>query len=326
MIRKPTTKIEGMKIAIFNGFTFHYEMFGYIIYYCKYKGYELTVFKPNRNDQDQGYIGFYNQHYGSYRVTYKDIGLFENEKHVFDAIFLVTDDDPHFDTGNRIINEKTICIDHSYRIRSPIFSKRIAVRPFAAGYYRDWALPMYPILDISQKMQKKHASSDEIHITLLGDSVMPYHVGILNRIEKPKKIVIHAISRFMSPDKFNGIRSDIALHVYRNISTDELFSIMYTSDYCITDLTESKNYVDEVMSGSIPLAFSTLTPLILSKQSNSYYRFKNVIEYDKCTDEDIHLHEIDMNLLEQEREDFIQKNHRLFDAFLLPLSEPLSLP
>jgi len=70
------------------------------------------------------------------------------------------------------------------------------------------------------------------------------------------------------------------------------------------------------MSGSIPLSFSTLTPLIISRETNAYYQFKNVIEYDKDSTENIVLENIDFHLIEQEREDMLNKNVALFDKVL----------
>ena len=53
------------------------------------------------------------------------------------------------------------------------------------------------------------------------------------------------------------------------------------------------------MSGSIPLAISTPTPLIGSKATNEYYKFKNVIEFD--TTQDIVLKDIDIVALKRPR-------------------------
>ena len=39
-----------MHIAAFNCFPFHYEMFGYIIHYCKENNMDLTIFTNFEND------------------------------------------------------------------------------------------------------------------------------------------------------------------------------------------------------------------------------------------------------------------------------------
>ncbi len=66
----------------------------------------------------------------------------------------------------------------------------------------------------------------------------------------------------------------------------------------------------------IPISFSTLTPLIISKETNSYYQFKNVVEFVKESDEPIILHSIDIESLERERNELIDKNHALFDSMI----------
>ena len=69
------------------------------------------------------------------------------------------------------------------------------------------------------------------------------------------------------------------------------------------------------MSGAIPLAFSTLTPLIISIKTNEYYKFINVIEFDKDGVDDIILRDVDIDLIAQERSDIIQKNDTLLNLY-----------
>lgn len=281
-------------IAIFSGFHFHYEMFGYIIHYCNIKQYKLTIYCHNT---DMGFIEFYKS---MFDATFKPLYLFEKERDNYKHIFLTTDDDDY-----RLCDtKKTICIDHYYKIRSPIFEKRVATRPFSKEYYRNWALPIYPIDQMKNKIKNK----DEINIVILGDSHTNYNTSILNRIKG--NIVFHGISRNMRPELFPGIK----IQCYRNISTSHLFHIVQNSDYIITDLTEAKNYTSENMSGAIPIAFSTLTPLIISKETNSYYQFKNVIEFNST--DPIELVDIDIEELKKERDESIYKNHALFDSFI----------
>jgi hypothetical protein len=87
-----------MRIAAFNGFSFHDEMFGYIIYYCLLKKLSLTIY-CNRNT-DQGYTEFYNNFYINNNIEYKEISEFESEKYSYDSIILITDDDWYFTMRN----------------------------------------------------------------------------------------------------------------------------------------------------------------------------------------------------------------------------------
>jgi hypothetical protein len=70
------------------------------------------------------------------------------------------------------------------------------------------------------------------------------------------------------------------------------------------------------MSGAIPLSFTTLTPLIISKHTNMYYNLKNVIEYDKNSSDPIILQPINIISLENERAELLEKNNNLFNSIL----------
>jgi len=304
-----------MKIAIFNGFNFHYEMYGYIIHLCKCGNYDLTIYDNN----NQEIIDIYNKIFINYTITYKHLLFFKDDKNLYDAIILTTDDDHYYDKTDININKKTIIIEHFYMVRAPMFNKKIATRPFSNIHYRDWALPVYPILNIKQKKDLINSQilPNNLHIVILGDSVLNYNTNILNRLKiNYSTTIIHAISRAMSIDKFNGINENIKLIIHANISNNELYNILYKANYIITDINESENYTDNKMSGAIPLSFSTLTPLIISKQSNKYYKFVNVIEYDKESNDEILLYNIDMNKLYKERENMIKKNNCLFIKYL----------
>ena len=286
-------------IAIFSSFNCHYEMFGYIIHYCKTKQYKLTIYCPHTNT-DLGFIDFYKSMFDD--ITFKPVDLFEKEKDNYKHIFLTTDNDKYSSSDV----SKIICIDHQYKTRSPIFEKRVATRPFSKEYYRNWALPVYPIYQ-----NKNQINKDKINIVILGN----YHINlnnstsILNRIKG--NVVFHAISRNIKSDFFPGMN----VQCYKNMSTIDLFDLIKNSDYIITDLTRSEVYRSQIMSGAIPIAFSTLTPLIISKETNSYYQFKNVIEFNST--DPIELVDIDTEELKKERDELISKNHALFDSLLI---------
>ena len=313
-----------MKIAIFNGFPFHYEMYGYIIHYCAYQGHSLTIYDLQAN-LDLGFVSLYQNIFPSFPIVYKPLSYFTEEGHSFDAIFLTTDDDPRFQKEKAEINRKIICIDHYFRIRSPEFHKRIATRPFPTEYWRPWALPLYPILSYYEKIKMRAAlPNDTIFIAMVGYSIGSYNIKIMNRLKSAeKKIVLVSIARWNSKDKFVGLRSDIELHILENIPAIQMIHILCQSDYVLINVAFKKSYYgDEIdddeyvyksMSGIIPLTFATLTPLILSKETNQYYQFENAITFDK-SDENIDLQEQNIEALELERQQHIEKNHNLFSS------------
>jgi glycosyltransferase involved in cell wall biosynthesis len=298
-----------LQLAAFNGFHFHYEMFGYLINYCKYTQHDLTIYC--HIEKSQGFIDIYKKTFSDVSITFKNVHEFESEKYKFDAIILITDDDYSFHTNDPIINKKTLCIDHYYKIRRPEIETRIGTRPFNKEYTHNWALPIYPIhSDITATSH----SSDEVHILLIGGDIRTdFNVSILNRLQvhSHQSIHLHIVRRVIYPSQFEKVDSRITLIFHSNISTDDMFALCKSCDYAITDVSSSTDYEDKSMSGSVPLYFSLLVPLIISKQSNQYYQFQNVIEFDKNLNDEIVLKEIDPILLEKERQGLIQHG---FDA------------
>lgn len=290
------------KIAAYNGFSFHYEMYGYILDYCKSRNYSLTIYADNENDL--GYIDFYK---ALFDVDLKSISRFQEERYDYDAIFLLTDDDFSFPTDDAKINRKTICIDHFHEIRNPAFETHVSTRPFASE--RAWALPTYPILT----SREKNVDEEEDVIVMLGHNPNGYNKNVLQRLVSRRKLRLIVISR-NNESTITGLPYPV--EYYSDLSTRELIHILRRASYVITDLTNHKNYSQELMSGSIPLAFSTLTPLIMSKATNEYYKFQNVIEFVDGSTQDIVLKDIDIVALEKERDELVLHNYTVFDNII----------
>jgi hypothetical protein len=143
---------------------------------------------------------------------------------------------------------------------------------------------------------------------ILGGSEV-YNISLVNRLKSEKKIILHAISRSMDKSQFLNLNENIELKIHKNINTIELFKIGCKSDYIFTDVAYSPEYENMRMSGAIPFSFSLLIPLIISKQSNSHYQFKNVIEFDKYSNDFILLEDLNRNFfvnLENERLELVK--------------------
>jgi len=286
------------EIAIFNGFPFHYEMFGYIIYFCYSNKFNLTIYTNFLNDN--GWLKYYKyifEENKKYVFTYKNISDFEKNKYLYDLIILPTDNDYKFNDNNYNINNKTIRIDHYYVIRRPKIEKFIATRPFLNNY-RKWSLPCFPIQEIPKLL-----TSNIINITIVGSTISNYKVDIINRLESldNKKIRIICISRKANTNDLKGIDSKFELKICKNINTLEMIDILIESNYILTDVSIGKNYISDNMSGIIPLSLSLLVPLIISKNTNKYYQFKNVIEFDENSNESIILKKVNIENLIEER-------------------------
>jgi hypothetical protein len=285
---------KNKKVAIYNGFAFHYEMLGYLLYYFLDKNFEIVVYCNLK--ESNGYVELFHYFFGNYNFEYRCLSLFESQKSYYDLFILVTDDDLSFSTDNEEINDKTIRIDHSILVRRTEIKKCIATRPFFNGLVRPWALPCYPLISLQNRLEIiKNNETYEKHILILGNDHM-YHTPIINRLYSEKPIILHAISRDMNESRFSKLKDNITLKIYKNIHALELFKIATKCNYILTDIFINPNYENKKMSGSIPFSFSILVPLIISKQTNSHYQFNNVIEFDKYSDEPI--------LLKNMNEDF----------------------
>jgi hypothetical protein len=311
-----------MKVAIFNGFHFHYEMFGYIIEYCKIKNHELTIF-CEFNNSHLGWLLLYQTVFSDYQIEFKNKDDFINssleQKQEYNLFFLVTDDDYNFCSKFSEINRKTICIDHYYKDRRSEFLNKIATRPFGGIYCRDWALPCFTLEKNKISRARYFHNMPELHICIIGGwSDCTYNVSILHRIRFRGKIIVHAISKDMNQNKFQGINFNkiTELRIYQQIDTLYMIEIAKSCHFILTDSTNDFMYEHDSMSGAIPLSFSLLVPLIISKKTNSYYQFENVIEFEKHAHDEIVLHTIDLEALERERDELICHSFSMFDKYI----------
>ena len=343
-------------IAIFNSFNYHYEMFGYIIQFCHLNNFNLTIFTEIYNDNE--WLEYYNTFFSNYKFEIKYYELFQEEKYLFDLIFLTSDTDTlyfkYFDA--EFIKNNTICITHSinylYEVIPPDARKSIYVRPFEIETNVNSFLPCFSInnckINNEIVVNDNNYNNNVINIALLGRCTnydkngmhyYNYNTSIINRIKSNnKKIRLHVIARYVTCLQFFGLSPHIELHTYENISTSTMFRVLnkcsfimtdvncfYTSTHTIDRMCDidkhitgqnigdpvSKDYYflyeKNIMSGAIPLSFSLCIPLIISKQTNEYYKFKNVIEFDKTTDDAIYLNQIEPKLIEEERNEMNTK-------------------
>jgi glycosyl transferase family 25 len=313
-------------------------------------------------------LEYYTTFFSNYKFEIKHYNFFQEEKYLFDLIFLTSDTDTlyfkYFDT--EFIKNNTICITHSinylYQVIPPDARKTIYVRPFTKND-PNFFLPCFSINNCNinnEIIVNDNNDNNVINIAILGRCTnydkngmhyYNYNTSIINRIESNKKIRLHVISRHVTCLQFFGISPRIELHTYENISTSTMFRVLNKCSFIITDVNcfyTSTHVIDRscnldkhitgqnigdpapkyyyflyeknVMSGAIPLAFSLCIPLIISKQTNEYYKFKNVIEFDKNTDDAIYLNQIDPTLLEEERNEMNVK----FNSYIMKYIEEVN--
>jgi glycosyl transferase family 25 len=342
-------------IAIFSSLNYHYEMFGYIIQFCSTNNYNLTIFADNLN-HNNGWLTYYKTElFPNFNFECKHYNFFQQEKYLFDLIFLTSNTDEfyfkYFDTD--YLKNKTISITHRkkylYEVIPPDSGKTIYVRPYELNSDNEWFLPCFSPFRIENDITSNEVEDNScIHIAIIGACVehdvnsklvyYNYNTTIINRLKTDKKIILHVIARNITCMQFYGLKSCAEVHTHENITTEYMFAILKKCSFIITDANcydsssheiyrmcdinkhiSGKNvgpsapeeyhfkYEKHTMSGAISMAFSLCIPLIISKQTNQYYKFQNVIEFDKTTDEDIILTDISSELIENERNELIYK-------------------
>jgi mannosyltransferase OCH1-like enzyme len=210
------------------------------------------------------------------------------------VIFVPTDDDMGINA--KWIDERFIVIEHTPQMRRAEYHHRIAVRPFRAGLHNHnrWALPCYAIVkDANAKMGCGiRQDAEAIHVALIGGH-SNIDVGFINRLtgSNGSRVKLHCIGSCWRPNHIavdlTRLNKNIELIAHGVLYAYSLTEELKLCDYVITDVVNEDHIAGKSMSGSIPLAFSTLTPLIIGKQNNSIYKFRTAVEVDMNSDEPI---------------------------------------
>lgn len=294
-----------MKICIFNGFPFHYEMFGYIIEYCEQKGISLDIYTEFENNV--GWLRWYEKKYSNTITIYEHTKI---DKAKYDYFFLTTDDDYKLKLNHS--KNKVVCINHYYLMRRPEFEFHVGVRQFNDRLDLPFAMPCFNVINANEK-RKLLQNETKINIVLLGRHNLPQNKTILESIfNNTSSIKFYVINRFVGYELLQN--EDLDIVYYQNCSAFELINILCKSHY-VLNLSNHIPHMDKSMSGSIPLSFSCLCQLIIPTSWNEFYKFKTAITYD-LSEQIILSSLIDGNTIQEEREAFISKRNNVFDNII----------
>jgi hypothetical protein len=284
-----------MKIAIFNGFIMHYEMYGYIIDYCKQKNYSLDIYSCTEENME--WLKFYIINFPkTFRLLHSDKYRYEND---YNHIILITEEDPFF--YNFWINYKIISINHSpFSRRNNMFKNYINTRPHK--HYDNWILPVYKLINVPEK---QNISKNNV-ICLGGNALLSD--DDIKRFKDFDKYNFILIDRRDNKDKYKDFKN---ITFYHNLSAIDMIKLVKESNYMfISD--NNKDHIDTSMSASIPLGLNCLCTLIMPYEMNIYYKFKSVITYEK----DIIIREPDLNLVNNDLENMLTHRNNTFDKFI----------
>jgi hypothetical protein len=281
---------------------------------------------------------------------------FEKEVNHYDAYVLFTDDDGEFSVwDNRYILDRTMMIEHfMFRRRFDVPTNQcISTRPFvfsermtryARKYskFREdtivdwsifasdrWALPVFcGVRERGGEVGGRRGTRQEIHVGILGASAKSLSQERIRRLVfgAMLPVKLHLISRLkINVGDFWGL-SDLvesgrlSIETLFNATMEELYEkVENVCDFLMTDVaTDNGDFNSEcvLMSGTIPAAISTLTPLIISRETNAYYRFPEdaVVQFSKWDCSPILLRPISDDAVLKLRQDMLDRRDREFDA------------
>lgn len=219
------------------------------------------------------------------------------------------------------MNKKVVCINHYYNCRRIDYFHCIGVRPFIKNQIK-WGLPCIPLLYKSNKI----IDPDVMNVCMIGGGNLDsnlYNINLINRLKSNKKIIIHVITRFATHKMISILKrknDNIDIRLYQLLNTENMFSLLQSSNYILTDATMNNDHnIGYSMTGSVPLAFSSLSRLIISSHNNKLYNFSSALEFDLKSNEDIILDDIKnetYDLISQQRNELIKMFHDNVDEII----------
>jgi FkbM family methyltransferase len=290
-------KEQSNKLGIFNSFPFHYEMFGFILNYAKNNNYKVDIFTNQQNNM--GWLDFYKESFSNFNII--DFNNFNGNTN-YKKLFVITDYDQVF--KSEWINENVICINHSNKIKRPIFKHYLNVAQFKDSTF-DYINPCYNLNSFQNKIQNNT-------VNIIGGGY-GLNFSILKRLQSNNKIKLNIFVRnteqINTEDMSILDKNKFDIHFKIAIDTTEMINEINKSSYIIINYNDNHDLnTGASCSGSMQLALSTLCKPIMAKTSNKYLQIENALEFDIDSDEPINIDgEIDFELLEQERNKYVER-------------------
>ena len=290
------------KIGIFNSFSFHYEMFGFILNYAENNKYEVDIFTNQNNTL--GWFDFYREKFNHFNII--DFNTFEGNTTDYFLYFLSTDDDPAFKSEWK--SDNVICLNHYYEIRTTNFKHYLNVANFKDSIL-EYSYPCYPLINYQDKIQNTT-------VCIIGGNIHHTHnIYIINNLYSKHKIKLNIFTRKICNTNISNIDTNkFDIHFIEDIETINMIKILKQSSYVLINYNNNDDHNTGIScSGSVQLALSTLCKPIMTNISNKYLQIENALEFDMNSDEPINIDgEIDFKASEEERSKYIDK----FDKYL----------
>lgn len=302
------------KIAIFNGFTFHHEMYGCIFDYCnKHNINTIDIFFNNSSKLDWDL--FYKQYFTNLNLNFINKDNFNfNNNYKYKFVFAVTDDDHHY--KSEWVTHNTICFNHYYKIRNPIYSNYYNITKLNnSNNPTPYSNVCFDYINFKDKINQ--VNPYKIVVSVIGN-IKHVNFNILEKLySNHKQLVINLYSRAGS-NIHNKYLNNPKYNIFLNIGTQTLMNKLIKSDYILYSYKTSFELEKiNTSSGSLQLSLNTLSIPILDKCLNKNLNIVNCMEID-FNDDKILINKPDLTLysgLEIERNRYIHNFHNYLKSF-----------
>jgi len=264
-------EIKKKEVLIYNGFSYHYEMFGFILDFCNVYDIEATVVNIKKNDD---WFDLYKQ---KYNFKYLDKLPPSNELDDYLFVLLLTNIDTSF--PNDYITSNVICIDHDLNNERPLIKYHLLTAPFKQNM--NYALPIFEYINYETKIEILKKNNRPI-IAFVGGNSIPSNLSKLSKIINIDKFDLYIINRHISKKLYSSKLPNV--YFFENISAIKMFELLTKTNYICYYTANSKSHLqinNKVITACVPLSFSTGCKLIIPKKMNKCFQFKSIITYNK---------------------------------------------
>lgn len=264
------------KIAIFNGFPFHYEMFGTVLEYLRNRSIAFDIFSETKNEM--GWISVYESCFG--KLDFRP--LRDYNRYSYDFVFLLTDDDNKY-SYKWNDGAKIIMFEHS-GIRNVLRKThyRIQLRQLVNN---QWCFPIWNI-------RQKPKDNSIIKVVALGNNCPSNPDELKSWFYDINMPTFVFINRYPAPTKFDHSSwlNYPNVHLLENVDADKMLEEAATADWLML-LPKNELQHKSIISAVHPIAYGVGVPLLMKKDWIPDYNlggirpFDNTVPLNKPSDE-----------------------------------------
>lgn len=288
-------------ISIYNGFPFHFEIFGVFLHFLHRRLDSAAAVKVRiytNMDDPLHWLDFYRAQYapeirdGYLEILPQDafsVDTFDESMYVI----LGTDDDSTFSPTYANLPQaatKLICYDHCVTMRAAHIARHITTRPYPLCASRasvPYMYPAYPMITLEEK-RAVLAAETTVNLIVVGGTYnhnryWPYLLNANREAFQDGRIRIFYIHRHCPGvwRKMDRYVASICRHteIYEDCDTAHMYSLIRRSHYMLI-LTDVEKFIHSSCSGSVGLAFSMGCPLIMPRVYNTDYQFRSALYFE----------------------------------------------